>query len=140
MKNKNRVSTIPIAMATKKFFCHKCGAKLETKAKYRTLKRGDPDYNKHSGMLHMHAVGDIELTEYDFICPSCNSVTVFGEQRVIARIQKHLGKNKLSQSEIDAHFEKASSELEKKQRSTDIFVNTLTVAVIILVVWYFFCN
>lgn len=133
MKNKNWVSSIPIAMLTKKFFCHKCGDKLETKAKYRTLKRGDPDYKKHSSMLDMHIVGDIEVTEYDFICPSCNNITLFKEQSVIGRIQKLIGKKVLSQAEIDEHFEKEEVKWKRNEKINVIFFNALCIAALIFV-------
>lgn len=131
---KNWVSSIPFAMLTKKFFCHKCGDKLVRKAKYRTSKPGDPDYNKYSGMLDMHVVGDIEVTEYDFICPSCNSITVFKEQCVIGRIQKLFGKKVLSQAEIDEHFEKEELKWAKNEEIKGIFFTALVVAALILTV------
>ena len=86
-------------------------------------------------MLHMHVVGDIELTEYDFICPSCNNITLFKEQSVIGRIQKLFGKKVLSQAEIDEHFEKEESKWAKNEKIKGIFFNALGIAALILTVY-----
>ncbi|MBQ4317196.1 MAG: hypothetical protein IJC20_03010 [Clostridia bacterium] len=132
---KNRTSSIHLAMMTRRFSCHKCGQRLEKQSKTRTVKREDPEYKKHSRILGKRLIGDVELTEYEFFCPSCKSVVTFDEQRVTERIQKHIGKNILSQTEIDEYAEKAKAELTKKDKTYSIFVKILTIAVVFLALW-----
>lgn len=97
---KNKSVSIPIGML-KKFYCHKCGERLRKHSRTRTLRRGDPDYEKHSVIGGTHVIGDVELTEYDgFQCPACGSIVEYGEQCIVEKIQKQLGKNILSENEI----------------------------------------
>ena len=88
---KNRSVSIPIAMVTKKFYCHKCGEQLSKNSKTRTVKPEDPDYIKHNRINHRtHMIGDVEVTEYVFQCPSCGNIIEYDEQCVIGEIQKLL--------------------------------------------------
>ncbi len=130
----NWQASIPLAMKTRKFYCHKCGTKLETKAKFRTIKRGDPDYGKYSRARRLHA-GDIELTEYDFFCPSCKNITEFQDQRVIERVQKLAGKHTISEQEMDKHIKKAKVQLAKKDKIRRIVKQIISTIIIILVLW-----
>ena len=56
---KNRTSEFDLAMVTRKFYCHKCGDILVRNARTRTIKRGDPDYRKHSKFGTKRVIGDI---------------------------------------------------------------------------------
>lgn len=136
----NRQSTIHLAMVIRKFYCHKCGAKLETKAKFRTIKRGDPDYREYSRFGKMHTIGDIELTEYDFFCPSCKNITEFQDQRLIETVQKLAGKHTISDEEMDEHIEKAKAQLAKKDKIRSIVTKTISTIIFIIAIWMWIKN
>ncbi len=108
-----RVGSMPIEMKTKKFYCAKCGERMLTKTKTRLVRREDPDYEKYNRINHTRIFGDIELSEYDFKCYSCDNVVDYDTQCVIDRIQKELHKNILTESEIAENQEKAKKKIEK---------------------------
>ena len=130
---KNKSSSIPLAVLIKKFYCHKCGERLKRNPITRTIKRGDPEYRKHSRRGHSHVIGDIELTEYSFICPSCNQIVEYDEQLIIDRIQKNVSRHVVSQTEIDENIESATKSLKRKRKITNIIVGTFIVALVIFV-------
>ena len=132
---KNKSSSIPVAMVMRKFYCHHCGERLERSPRKRVIRRGDPDYKKHSRIGHTRMIGDIELTEYDFKCPNCDKIIGFDEQRVIEKIQKHAGKCTLSQAEVDENIENAKAVLEKEKKRTNIIVTVVSIAVVIFAIY-----
>lgn len=57
-------------------------------ANTRTVKRGDPDYKKHSRIGRgRYVIGDIELTEYDLECMTCKTYVSYDEQCPIMMAQ-----------------------------------------------------
>ena len=134
---KNRTSKLDLAMVTRKFYCHKCGDRLARNARTRTIKRGDPDYREHSSFGTKRVIGDIELTEYDFKCWTCNRIINPDEQYVIERMQKMLGKHILTDEEFAENEEKARVAIVKKRKTTDIVVKavSITVALLVLFLW-----
>lgn len=132
---KSYSSTIHIRMLTGKFYCHNCGYQLSRTSRTRTVKRGDPDYGKHSRMGRTHLIGDIELTEYDFHCPSCGNTIPFDEQCVMERIQKSVGKPILTQQEIEINSEKIRSALEWEKKSRKIILQAIGIAAFVLILW-----
>ena len=134
---KNRTSEFDLAMVTRKFYCHKCGDRLARHARTRTIKRGDPDYREHSTFGTKQVIGDIELTEYDFKCLTCNRIINSDEQYVIERMQKMLGKHLLTDEEFAENEEKARAAIAKKRKTTDIVVKavSITVALLVLFLW-----
>ncbi len=125
-------------MLIKKFYCHKCGERLVRNPRTITIRRGDPDYRKHSHIGDTHMIGDVELTEYDFKCPSCDKITVYDEQCIVEKIQKNIGKRILSQAEISEYAQKAEADLKRKRRITDIIIKTIFVALIVLAIYLYF--
>ena len=120
---KNKSVSIPIGMVTKKFYCHKCGERLCKYPNTRTVKPGDPDYRKHSKINHLHMVGDVEVTEYDFRCPACENIIEYDEQRVVGKIQKQLSKNILSDEELLNNRGKAEDLMNRNAKIfTAIFI------------------
>lgn len=108
-KMKNKSFSIPIGMVIKKFYCHKCGERLTKRANTRTVKPGESDYKKYNKISRRtYMIGDVEVTEYDFQCPSCGNIIGYDEQCLVRKIQKRLRKNILSKDEILAidHWEK----------------------------------
>lgn len=132
---KNKSSSIPVAMVMRKFYCHHCGERLEKSPRKRIIRRGDPDYREHSTIGHTHMIGDVELTEYDFKCPNCDKIIGYNEQRVMEKIQKHVGKHTLSQAEIDEHIENAKAVLEKEKKRDNIIAKVISIALIIFMIY-----
>ena len=133
---KNKQTSIPIGMLTKKFLCHKCGERLSKHPKTRLVKRGDPDYEKYNRIGHARMIGDVEVTEYDFQCPSCGNITEYGEQCVIEKIQKTLDKSILSEEEISEHKANAKEEIDKKAKIFHIFFIASTCAIAALILYF----
>ena len=109
----NRSVSIPFGMVFGKFYCHKCGARLKKHPVKRTVRPGDPDYKEHSKTGKMFMVGDVEVTEYDFRCPQCEHEIVYKDQRMVAKIQKNLGKKVLTEEEINEHTQAAKALLAR---------------------------
>ncbi len=131
-----RVGSIPIKMRTKKFYCAKCGERMLTKTKTRLVRRRDPDYKKYNTINHMHILGDIELSEYDFKCYSCDNVVDYDTQCVIAKIQKELHKTILSEKEILENKEKAKKLIEKQAKIRKVLSTIITILVFVLMLYF----
>ena len=124
---KNKSVSIPMGMVTKKFYCHKCGEKLQKFAKTRTVKPGDPDYKEHSRFNHRtHMIGDVEVTEYDFKCPACHNMITYDEQQTMALIQKKLSKNTLSEDDIENNIYEIAKVQKKKENLKKIAFITIS--------------
>ncbi len=133
---KNKSVRIPIGMMTKKFYCHKCGEQLEKHSKTRTLSPGDPDYKKHCRLNHRtHMIGDVEVTEYDFQCPTCENIIEYDEQCVIEKIQKQLHTNTLSDGEIFNNRGKAEAEMDRNAKIFKAVFTVFALAVIGLIIY-----
>ncbi|MBR2388720.1 MAG: hypothetical protein IKB02_08145 [Clostridia bacterium] len=123
----NKRYTIPIGMVTKKYYCHKCGERLYKFAKTRIVKPGDPDYRKHNKISNgTRMIGEVEVTEYDFKCPICESIVSFAEQELISSIQKNLAKNTLTDEEIQGNLAKAKKAKSKKENLKKVVFVTLS--------------
>lgn len=133
---KNKSTSIPVAMLIKKFYCSRCGERLVKNPKTRTIRRGDPDYKEHSRIGHSHIIGDVEVTEYDFKCPSCGNITKYDEQCVIEKIQKKLDKTILSEGEILDHKADAKDQINKKTKIFNIIFTAITLAVLALILYF----
>lgn len=133
---KNKTITIPVVMLAKKFYCHRCGTKLERQARTRTVRRGDPDYEKHRNIADVTVFGDIEVTEYDFCCQICGNTISFDQQRIIEYIQKRANKQTLSQSEIDTMEAEAKAFLKRKRKLTNILAYAICAAATIIILYF----
>ncbi len=133
---KNTSVSIPMGMVTKKFYCHKCGERLGKHSKTRTLSPGDPDYRKHNRINHRtHMIGDVEVTEYDFECPSCGNIIEYDEQCVIKKIQKQLHKSTLSEEEILNNRGKAEEMMDRNAKVFKVIFTVIALAVIGLILY-----
>ena len=130
------ISSMPIEMKTKKFYCAKCGERMLTKTKTRLIRRSDPDHKKYNRINHRYIFGDIELSEYDFKCYSCDNVVDFDTQCVIDRIQKELHKNVLTDFEIAENQEQARKKIKKRERIKKV-IYTIIAIIIISAIFYF---
>ena len=130
---KNKTYSIDAAMVTRRFYCHKCGDRLLRNARTRLLRRGDPDYRKHN----MGFIGDIELTECDFKCWTCDRIVSCDEQYVIEKMQKKLRKHVLSEAEFAENEEWARAAIARKKKIGNIISSAVGFAA--LVVALYFC-
>ena len=109
--------TVLAPMDSKKLYCHKCGDLLMRHANTRLVKRGDPDYKKHSRIGRgRYVIGDIELTEYDLECMTCKTYISYDEQRPIMMVQKELGKDIISDEELEAHRPAVQKKLDTRAK------------------------
>ena len=79
--------SVPGGMMFKKYYCAKCGTKLEKERTHRVVTKNDRDYYRY------HKRGrfpqpDYDVYDYRFQCPGCDSRISFDEQRIIEKIQK----------------------------------------------------
>ena len=125
---KNKSASIPMGMVFGKFYCPDCSERLVKHPRKRVVRPGDPDYREHRRVGRMRMVGDIEVTEYDFKCPCCEKITSYDDQRVIAVIQKDLGKKTLSPVEMTKHIQQAEAKIERKTKITKVIVWAVFVA------------
>lgn len=132
---KNRTVSLPLGMVSRKFYCHRCGTQLVRKSRTRTLRRGDPDYQKYSGTGEMKLLGDIHVTEYDFHCSACDTIIGYQEQCAIEYIQKRAGRHILSQSEITAVSQEAKTALDWKGRLASVLWAVLFAAAVIVILY-----
>ena len=136
---KNKSYTMDAAMTARKFYCHKCGERLINHPRTRTIKRGDPDYREHSRVGRLgrtHLIGDVELTEYDFKCPSCNRIINPDEQYVIEKMQKMVGKNILTEEEFTQNEAAARFAIERKKKITTIIVTVIFIIATIIALYF----
>ena len=132
---KNKSVSIPMAMVTKKFYCHKCGERLGKYPRTRTVKPGDADYKKYNRIGRTHIIGDVEVTEYGFQCPACGNIIEYDEQRVIVKIQKQLRKNILSDEEVLHHRGKAEDSINRNAKIFKVIFSVVVLAVIGLILY-----
>ena len=130
-----RVS-IPVGMTTKKFYCHKCGEQFGKHAKTRTVRRGDPDYKKYSRMHRIHIIDDVQVTEYDFKCPTCGNIIEYDEQCVINKIQKQLDTNLLSEADIFENREKIEKFMDRNVKVRKVISTVLALLVVALILYF----
>ena len=130
---KNKSYSIDMAMVTRKFYCRKCGERLVKNPRTRLIRRGDPEYKKHSKIAGMHVIGDGEVTEYDVKCLSGDTVIESDEQYIVEKIQKKLGKSIISEAEYSENQEEARATIERKRRITEKTVKIFTVILIVTV-------
>lgn len=134
-----RSVSMPFEMAFKKHFCHKCGSKLNKKADTRIITRKDPEWKKHSriGSTTFLPIGEIEVTDYNsYICPECRQIIEFNKQVVIAKIQNKLGKNILTDDEIQSNWDEAFSRVKKAKTIKSITEKALIFVIIALCLYF----
>ena len=130
-----KVYPAPLGMSSRDLYCCDCGAQLEKHAITRIVKKGDPDYKKHRKIGRRYVFGDVEITEYEFKCPSCEKTISYDEQGIIEKIQNRLNKQVLSQEEIDANIEQAKAEIHRKSRISGMIYKIIFFAVIAFLIY-----
>ncbi len=135
-----KTHSIPMGMVHGKFYCHKCGERLKNNPITRTLHPGDPGWLRASKSGNTYYGGSVELTEYNFKCPSCEHEMDYHTQCTYKQIQKILGKNTLSDQEIKDYLPAAKEAEEKRQKIIEIAVFSIigVVAVATIIIYLLF--
>ena len=125
--------SIPMGMVFGKFYCHKCGEKLKNVPVLdRTVHPGDSDWFKESKIGNTHYLGSVEKYQYQFRCPSCGHEIDYYTQCTYKQIQKILGKNTLSDQEIEDYLPAAKAAEKKRQKVTEIVTFSTIGAITVL--------
>ena len=116
--------SIPFGMVFKKYYCSKCGSKLEKEKTHRVVTKDDKDYYQY------HDFGkfpqrDYDVYEYRFKCPSCQSRISFNEQCVVERIQKKYHREVLSSKEIEENYEECKQKNDKRVLWRNILISII---------------
>lgn len=110
----------------RKMYCHKCGTQLVNEEVSRVVQPGDADYREASRMgFHGHAIGAVEITEYQLKCPHCDEFVDVDQQFVMEKIQKKLYKHILTEEDISKNIDEAKAEVERKRKITNIIVKVV---------------
>ena len=132
----NKTVSIPLGMLSRKFYCHRCGQQLLRHKSTKLYQPGDPEYKKHAvrktGNQIEFLIGSVEVTEYDFRCPQCNTFTQYKEQLVIENIQKRLGNHNLSQSELRSQEAYARDAINRRKTLLQILCWIVSIVLSIL--------
>lgn len=123
-----KFTSIPFGMVFKKYYCSKCGTKLEKEKTHRVVTKDDWDYYQY------HEYGtfpkrDYDVYSYQFKCSSCGDRISFDDQCIIERIQKNHRKIVLSPEEIKENYE-SSREADNKR----ILIRNLLIPIIFYLV------
>ena len=132
---KNKSYSAPLGMLTKKCYCHKCGERLVKHPKTRTLSPGDPDYKWYSRIVHTHLIGDVEVTEYVFKCPSCGNIIEYDEQCVIRKIQKKFNKKIITDEEVLNNRENLEDSIKRNTKILKVIVYLVAITLIGLAIF-----
>ena len=101
MKGKNY--SIPFGMVFMKYYCSKCGERLEKEKTHRVVTKDDKDYYQYQDYGNFPRY-DIDVYDYRWKCPSCGERISFDEQCIIERIQKKCGQSVLSRADIKEFY------------------------------------
>jgi Zn finger protein HypA/HybF involved in hydrogenase expression len=117
-------------MVFKKYYCSKCGAKLEKEKTHRVVTKYDWDYYQY----HDHGTfprRDYDVYSYRFKCPSCESRISFDEQCIIEKIQKKHKNIILSPDEMKENYE-----LSKEANNKRILICNVLIPVIFYLIFF----
>ena len=129
-----QIYSLPLQMIFKKYYCAKCGAKLEKEKTHRVVTKDDRDYYRY------HSYGKFPRRDYDVYdhrlkCPSCGMRISFAEQCITEITQKKQGHKVLSSGEIKSNY----NESKQIQRKKALIGSVLCPTVILLAVFVLFC-
>lgn len=123
-------------MVFKKYYCSKCGTKLEKEKTHRVVTKDDKDYYQY------HEYGtfpqyDHDVYSYRFKCPSCEARISFDEQCAIEKIQKRYKRFVLTPSEIRENHSESIKENNRR-----IWIRTILAPIVFNLIafalFYFF--
>lgn len=127
--------SIPFGMVFKKYYCSKCGCKLEKSKTHRVVSKEDKDYYQY------HQTGRFpknvfDVYEYEFTCPKCHKNISYGEQCIIERIQKLNKQIILSDSEIINNYPKQKAMEQKRRLLRNICIPCVMLTMIMIVLFF----
>lgn len=110
---KGKSYSISVGMVFKKYYCAKCGTKLEREKNHRVVTKEDKDYYQYHD-LGTFPQRDYDVYGYRFQCPSCNARVSYDEQCVIKEIQKKQGSRMLSSGEIKSNYKECKQRRDRR--------------------------
>ena len=116
--------SIPFGMVFKRYYCSKCGTKLEKEKTHRVVTKDDKDYYQYHELGNLSQI-DYDVYEYRFKCPSCQSRISFNEQCVIERIQKKQRQKALSSTEIKENYRDCKRKNDKRVLWRNIIISVI---------------
>ena len=137
----NKSTFIPFGILTREFYCHRCGNKLFRHSRTRVVHPKDPDYMKYAihrrGLSITFFPGNVEVTEYDFRCPECETIIHYDKQLVIEQIQNDLGKRCLAESEIPSQESPSPAQdaVDQRERLRKILFGIVMLALFLIVLY-----
>ena len=137
MKGKNY--SIPYGMVFKKYYCSKCGVKLEKERTHRVVTKDDKDYYQYHD-YEMFPRSDHDVYDYRFKCPSCGTRISFAEQCIIERIQKKCNSKTLSSIEIKDNYKECKFADDKRVLIRNILVPISFVSIFFPLFYFFGTN
>lgn len=132
---KGKSWSIPVGMIFKKHYCHHCGNKLEKEKNHRIVSKDDLDYYKYHDFGNYPRY-DYDVYSYHFKCPSCNNRISYKEQCIIKRIQKTIGNNLVSSSEIKSLYKEAKAKDDKSFVVSEIIIFTIFISIFFLLFYF----
>ena len=108
----------------KKYYCSRCGARLEKEKTHRVVTRADKDYYQYH-KIGQYPKRDYDVFDYRFKCPSCEARISYDEQCVIEKIQKREGRRILSSYEIKANYDECKAKHFKRVLIRNILIPVL---------------
>ena len=119
---------IPAGMVFGKFYCSKCGARLQKEKTHRVVTKDDKDYYQYQDWGKFPR-REWDTYEYRFKCPSCGARIAYDEQCIIKRIQKKNNRAVLSSAEI----RKSYKECKHAHNKNGLFIHMLIQIVFVAV-------
>ena len=136
---KGKSYSIPFGMVFKKYYCSKCGTKLEKERTHRIVTKSDKDYYQYHD-YGMFPRSDHDVYDYRFKCPSCNARISFVEQCIIERIQRRCNSKVLSSIEIKDNYKKCKYEDDKRVLIRNILVPVVFISLFFSMFYFFGTN
>ena len=133
---KSKSYSISFGMVFKKYYCSKCGAKLEKEKTHRVVTEDDKDYYQYHDYRQFPRC-DVDVYDYRFKCPSCGARISFDEQCVIERIQKKCGRAVLSSYDIKEDYHECKHKNDKRVLYRNICIPIITYLTVALLHFFF---
>lgn len=136
---KGKSYSIPFGMVFKKYYCSKCGTKLEKEKTHRIVTKNDKDYYQYHD-YGMFPRSDHDVYDYRFKCPHCNARVSFVEQCIIERIQKKCNSKILSSIEIKDNYKECKTGDNKRVLIRNILVPTVYISLFFPMFYFYRTN
>lgn len=121
---KGKSYAIPVGMVFKKYYCCKCGTKLEKERTHRVVNKEDKDYYQYQDCGTFPRV-DHDVYDYRFKCPNCGKRNSYDEQCIMERIQKKSKSKILSSKEIKNNYQNCKHNNNKYVLTRNIMVPSI---------------